>query len=175
MPKPRNIITRREVLEVLAASGALSVLGAHAFAASHTPRQAKKCDGTEGEDCHTDADKLSARAIGEFLWVGFAAGAGLKYPDDITKALRKKGEDLSGPPLCKNLNADGIDKFPFGATLKCAIDAGTKARELADGESKPINETHFATAWKKTCDDQNEKFERLSKLKRKGVNKGGAC
>ncbi len=154
MPKTKHPLSRRDLLELVAASGAMALLP-NVVSAGPTPTP---CD-----------DQPDAELVGALLWAAFKKGAQItEIPQDVIN----KGRDLSGPPICAHLK-DGLENFPYDRTMVCAKRAGVLAKQEAAGS--PITADHFEHAWNTVHHEQMTAMERLSKKKGMVHRRGGAC
>lgn len=146
MPRLRRVVSRRELLELVAATGALSVLSS----AAHADGPAPAATIPVGDE---------AELIGAILWAAFAKAAKIKnIPTDVAG----EGRRLSEGPIRTHLNDWGLENFPLDKTMKCARDAGAYARDQA-GDGAPISAQNFRDAWTHIHDRQVAILKRLSK------------
>jgi hypothetical protein len=149
-------------LELAATGGVLGLLPS-AVAAEAMPTQ-PLCSDTETTS--------NAELIGALLWACFHRGAaGKQIPDDVIN----KGRELSGPPICSNLEKYGVEGFPLNATAWCAYRAGAEAKKRA-GTAPAISVANFSESWKKIRDEHREAAERLGRST-KAIERmrGGGC
>lgn len=79
---------------------------------------------------------------------------------------------MSGPPIKLHLK-DGLENFPYDATMQCAKRAGRLAKDQAG--SSPISAANFEYAWNAVHNEQLAAMKRLSKKKGAVHILGGAC
>jgi hypothetical protein len=169
MPKRRRVVTRRELLELVAATGALSLMSRSARADSGAPA---------AEPAFVPVGDI-AELIGALLWASFAEGA---KQGNISRDLNQKGHFLSEGPIRHHLkDCGGLEKFPLDKTMSCARAAGKKARDIQGGNLE-ITPDNFEEAWKYIHGQQVAALERLKKKngKKQGADDcvyvlGGAC
>ncbi len=154
MPKKKRSLSRRDLLELVAASGAIALLPS-VVSAGPTPTL---CD-----------DQPDAELVGALLWAAFKKGAQIS---EIPQDVMKKGRDLSGPPICAHLK-DGVENFPYDRTMVCAKRTGLLAKQEAGGLA--ITADHFVYAWNRVHQEQMKAMERLSQKKGRMRRLGGAC